>query len=98
MQRDIEKTFSLPKGILSRQMPEKVPAFVLIECDGHSAKATFKSLPGHALVDEFAVVSGDADVFVRAYGTHKEIRNFLINELYKHDREEIRINTNKNIL
>lgn len=100
IREDIEKAFKLTKGSLDRKRPEKIPAFILIECDGFSSQKVFDFLKGYKLVDEVAMVAGDADVFVRVYGSHREIKDLLMNDLYNNDvyrvdKDTIRVHRTK---
>lgn len=90
LQTVVEKAFSLPKNILSKTRPQRLPAYIFLACPGNSARILFKELQKREIVDEISVLFGDVDVFVRAYGTIEEIQKLVTIDLYEIEDVEIR--------
>lgn len=78
----IETLFGLEPEYLSRERAKKAPAYVLLHCRAHTAEKLCAQIAKVGIVDEVAVIIGDADLFVRLYGTHDEIKHFLLDELF----------------
>lgn len=79
----VELLFELSEGYLSRAPVKKMPAFVLLQCKGNTATALMAEIKKHPIVDEVALITGDADLYIRIFGTNKDIQSFLLKDLYK---------------
>ncbi len=89
MQKEIENAFNLKKEILNKQATLKKPNYILISVTGNLAENLLEDLKGLEIVDEISVIRGDADLFVRVYGTEEEIDNFLLEDLHSCTNVEI---------
>lgn len=78
----VEKLFKMEPEFLSREREKKAPAYVLLQCRANTAEKLATQIFKAPLVDEVAVIIGDADLFVRLYGTQEDIKLFLLNELF----------------
>ena len=79
----VEILFSLPEGYLSRTPEKKMPAYVMLQCMGQTALALMTRIKYHPIVDEVALLVGDADLYIRIFGTNEELQNFLLVDLYE---------------
>lgn len=78
----IETLFGLEPEYLSRERAKKAPAYVLLQCKAHTAEKLCAQIAKVSIVDEVAVIIGDSDLFVRLYGTRREIKSFLLEEIF----------------
>jgi len=60
----IEVLFNMPEGYLSKVPEKKMPAYVMLQCMGQTALALMTHIKTHPIVDEVALLVGDA-VLVR---------------------------------
>ena len=78
----IERALKLQKESLSGPIQPKAPAYVLITCNNQFADELYQELKECYIVDEAAqVAGGDADIFIRIFGTPQEIKHFLFTKL-----------------
>lgn len=79
----VEAALELQHGSLVIKREKKSPAYVLLRCTGPAAYSLLEQLKGHHLVDEVAVVVGNADLFIRVYGTQRQVQIFLTKTLHE---------------
>lgn len=79
----IELLFDMPEGHLSRLPEKKMPAYVLLQCMGQTALALMTQIRAHPIVDEVALLVGDADLYIRIFGTNEQLQQFLLVDLYR---------------
>jgi len=83
--RDFEASFGLDEGCLLLPDVSKEVAYVFVECAPSQAHKLFIELSEncekYSILDECSLLSGDADVFLRLYGTREQIRNFIFESI-----------------
>ena len=79
----IERAFKLPEGCLSERPQKKEVAYVFVECmPKHVGKLYEILIKGdYDVVDEVSILAGQADIFLRLYGSRNRIKNFLMHSL-----------------
>ena len=78
----VEMLFNMEPEYLSRERERKAPAYVLLQCRANTAERLAAQIFRVSLVDEVAVTIGDADLFLRLFGTQDDIKQFLLEELF----------------
>lgn len=85
MEELVEKAFNLKKDVLSQPSKIKKPVYILVNVRSNKAiMEGFKRLQICRIVDEISLIRGNAEIFIRAYGTDDEIDNFLLNDMEKY--------------
>jgi len=79
----IELLFDLPEGHLSMMPEKRMPAYVMLQCMGQTALALMTQIQDHPIVDEVALLVGDADLYIRIFGTNDQLQQFLLVDLYR---------------
>ena len=79
----IIKCFELPAGCLFFPEKSREVAYILIECLPNKVNTIFDFLikegeKDNSLIDECALLSGNADLFVRVHGSREEIKELII--------------------
>lgn len=84
MQEYIEEALELPRGTLSLPRPQRFPAYIFVSCPSDTVKQLFNDMKEreHSIVDEASIISGRHALFLRVYGTMKEIQDFLTEDLH----------------
>ncbi len=93
MAAELEVSLNIETGFFSQESPPKSPAYILIQCDGNSVQKLFDQIRNIDIVDEVAIIVGDADLFVRLFGTQEQFKEFLTKTIYSWDCDIHRTNT-----
>lgn len=94
----ITTALKLPDDALLSPIYTKEVAYVFVTCSPKDSQLLVEQLKEEKseiaqIIDEISTVTGDADIFIRLYGTREQIKTFLINELCKHKHINIQRTT-----
>jgi len=83
LSRKICHYLQLPNEALLSHRVEKEVAYVFVQCKPRHTNMLFEKLTNmckenrSSIVDEVSIVSGDADIFLRLFGTRRKIKEYL---------------------